>query len=237
MSNFTIFPLGDQAVTVSFGNSISEEQNNKVIALKNWIEANLFPGIRDLVVAYSSLTISYDPYKVKSQTSGTASQFVSTFLRDALTKISSQENKSPGEIRIPVCYDDPFSPDLEFICNETKLTREEIINIHSKRKYKIYMIGFLPGFPYMAEVDKRIAIPRKEKPRSLVEAGSVGIAGIQTGIYPVNSPGGWQIIGRTPLKLLSTSDQIPVEMEAGDMVEFYPITKEEFFKLQGSRLS
>src|SRR5687767_351772 len=205
MSLFTIFPLGDQALTVSFGNSISEEHHNTVIALKNWIETNSFPGVRDLVVAYSSLTIIYDLYQVRSQTSGTAFEFVKSFLQTALTKISASENKSVKKIRIPVCYEDPFSPDIEFICVETKLNREEVIRIHIEREYKVYMIGFLPGFPYMAEVDSRIAIPRKEKPRSQVEAGSVGIAGIQTGIYPVNSPGGWQIIGRTPIKLLDTS--------------------------------
>lgn len=237
LPDYTIFPLGDQATTISFGNSISEEQNNKVIALRNWIENNSFPGIRDLVVAYSSLTVIYDSYHVKSQTSDTAFQFVKSFLQQALTKISSQKNASSKEIRIPVCYDEFFSPDMDFICNETKLDRNEIIQIHCGRKYKIYMIGFLPGFPYMAEVDKQIAIPRKEKPRQLVEAGSVGIAGIQTGIYPVNSPGGWQIIGRTPLKLLDTSNEVPVKMEAGDVVEFFPITKEEFVKLQGTSLS
>ena len=226
--NYTIFPLGDQAVTISFGNSISEAQNNKILSLQRWINSHPFHGLQDIVVAYSSLTIVYDLFQVKSHTKSTAFEYVKSVLEKALAHASGIPPVNTREIRIPVCYDDEFGPDLISVCDACKLTREEVIEIHAGKKYKVYMVGFLPGFAYMGSVDERIAIPRKQKPRTNVEEGSVGIAGIQTGIYPLSSPGGWQIIGRTPVKIFKPGDEKPVMFEPGDSVEFYPITKKDF---------
>jgi inhibitor of KinA len=132
--------------------------------------------------------------------------------------------------RIPICYEEMFSLDMDFLCESNHIDRAEVIRLHTERTYTIYMIGFLPGFPYLAEVDARIAVPRKSRPRSRVPAGSVGIAGVQTGIYPVDSPGGWQIIGRTPVKMFDPRANPPVPFEAGDSISFYSITREAFEK-------
>ena len=132
------------------------------------------------------------------------------------------------KIKIPVCYAEKYALDINEISKEKKLPVDEIIRLHTAKKYRVYMIGFLPGFAYMGEVDEQIAIPRKAQPRTKVEAGSVGIAGMQTGIYPLNSPGGWQIIGKTPVKLFNKEKDDPVLLQPGDEIEFYSITKDEF---------
>ena len=132
------------------------------------------------------------------------------------------------KIKIPVCFAEKYALDIDHISKEKKLPVSEIIRLHTAKKYRIYMIGFLPGFPYMGEVDGRIAMPRKAQPQTKVEAGSVGIAGMQTGIYPLDSPGGWQIIGKTPLQLFNKEKDDPVLLRPGDEIEFYPITEDEF---------
>ena len=131
-------------------------------------------------------------------------------------------------VMVPVCYSRKYGLDLDAISEHTKLPVEEIIHLHTATKYKVYMIGFLPGFAYMGDVDDSIAVLRKPEPRTRIEAGSVGIAGKQTGIYPLASPGGWQIIGRTPVILFDTKKETPAFFRAGDEVQFYPITEDEF---------
>jgi len=135
---------------------------------------------------------------------------------------------SSRKIKIPVCYAEKYGLDLNEISKQKKISISEIIQLHTAKKYRIYMIGFLPGFAYMGEVDKQIAITRKAQPRINVEGGSVGIAGMQTGIYPLDSPGGWQIIGKTPLKLFDKEKDHTVLLQPGDEIEFYPITEDEF---------
>jgi inhibitor of KinA len=150
---------------------------------------------------------------------------------DHVKKILPQDIKiSPltsRKIKIPVCYSGKYALDIHDIAKEKKLTAPEIINLHTAKRYRVYMIGFLPGFAYMGEIDKRIAMPRKTQPRTKVEAGSVGIAGMQTGIYPFDSPGGWQIIGKTPVKLFDKEKSDPVLLQPGDEIEFYSITEDE----------
>lgn len=229
MPEYTIFQVGDQAVTISLGNSIKPSYHERVISMQRWLQQNSFPGLRDIVIAYSSLTLVYDLYRIKNEFSiENVSEFIQEKLKEAY---NNSQQIVAGELRvveIPVCYEDPFSHDMDLICSQNKITRSRAIELHSAQTYQVYMIGFLPGFPYMAEVDELIRVPRKEKPRTLVEAGSVGIAGIQTGIYPVNSPGGWQIIGRTPLILFDKNADPPVTLEPGNRVKFYPITRNEF---------
>src|SRR5262249_14649812 len=135
---------------------------------------------------------------------------------------------------VPVCYDEDFAPDLQHIATLKGIDTTEIIRLHTSISYRIFMIGFLPGFTYMASVDEKIAVPRKQKPRAIVEAGSVGIAGIQTGIYPINSPGGWQIIGKTPLTIFRKDDNPPMRWNAGNQIQFHAISREEFFDLSSS---
>jgi inhibitor of KinA len=230
MDDYSIYPIGDQSITFSLGNSIDQQHHAKIMAMKRWFAGHPFAGLRDVVVAYSSLTIIYDVFLVRSiDLSGSASDFVKDKLLEAYRQPVVPDRKGQKLWRIPVCYDTSFSPDLGFLSSHHGISERAVIDLHTSSVYHIYMIGFLPGFPYMAEVDKKIATPRRETPRSRVEEGSVGIAGIQTGIYPITSPGGWQIIGRTPWKLFDKNVDAPVQLEPGDSVQFYSISKEEFY--------
>jgi inhibitor of KinA len=226
---YKIFSLGDSAATIEIGNLIDEALNLKVIAMQQWLSAHTFEGMKDVIVAYCSLTVLYNPLVVKKKygVSSTAFEFVKTKLEEVWNESVENENYNNNIIRIPVCYEGDFAADINFFSAEKKLSKEEIIKIHISKTYRVYMIGFLPGFSYMGKVDDRLIIPRKSKPVA-VAAGSVGIAGSQTGIYPLNSPGGWQIIGRTPVKLFDPFADVPVKINIGDQVQFYSITKNEF---------
>ncbi len=231
-SKFVIFPIGDNAVTIDLGNRINELLNRKVLGMQQWLSERALEGVKDLIIAYSSLTIFYDPVLIRKKhlISSTVFQFIKSKLEDAWAN-ASPSDETPGDLlmRIPVCYDNDFGFDLDFIADSKRLSKEEIIQLHVSKIYRVYMIGFLPGFSYLGEVDEKLIISRKQTPVP-VPAGSVGIAGSQTGIYPLNCPGGWQIIGRTPLRLFNPSMAIPVTLKPGDYVQFYPITREELFR-------
>jgi inhibitor of KinA len=233
MTEFDIFPVGDQAVTLSFGNKIDPSIHEKVLSIGNVINEKAFRGLRDVIIAYSSVTVVYDAFEVK-RISGAQSafKFCVGLLTDAATRVSNHKAGSARVVEIPVCYEPPFSPDLNELATTKEITSEDVIRLHTSVLYKVYMIGFLPGFAYMASVDDKIATPRKAQPRNIVEAGSVGIAGIQTGVYPVNSPGGWNIIGRTPLQMFNKDLPSPSLLEPGDTVKFIRIDSIEFQKLQ-----
>ena len=232
-STYRIFPLGDFVLTIDFGNVIDENINKKVISLFKAIQRDPLPGMIEAVPAYSSLSIIYDPVFIRKNFSknNTAFDWVKEQTEKFLqTHIESNE-KTPRLIKIPVCYEQEFGTDIANIAKAKQLNKEEIIQLHTMKQYRVYMLGFLPGFPYMGEVDEKIAIPRKPQPQA-VAASSVGIAGKQTGIYPLPSPGGWNIIGRTPLQLFDRSKKDPTLLNAGDIVEFYSISKEEFLKME-----
>lgn len=232
MPEYAIFPLGDHAVTFSLGNTIQIQNHHKLMGMLDWLRQHPFPALLDIVVAYNSITVVYDLYLLHTQEE---TESGSTFVRDLLLKAyqqsAVQRGAAPAIKRIPVCYGSPFAPDMEYVVSEKSLSREQVIALHTGRAYQVYMIGFLPGFPYMAEVDPLLLLPRKSVPRRKVEAGSVGIAGVQTGIYPVVSPGGWQIIGRTPLRIFNLQGHPPAMLEPGDQVQFYEITPSEFRKM------
>ncbi|MEJ7766764.1 MAG: 5-oxoprolinase subunit PxpB [Chitinophagaceae bacterium] len=236
MNEYTIFAIGDSAITIDFGNYISESLNKKVMAMQSWLHQNSFEGLVDIIIAYSSLSIIYDPAVLasKNNISKPVFEFVKQKLTDAY-HLSSVQERDRIVKRIPVCYDESFGPDLGFISSEKQIKMDEIVYLHTSITYRVYMIGFQPGFPYMASVNERIAIPRKDKPRQLVAAGSVGLAGIQTGVYPLDSPGGWQIIGRTPFKLFDKTKPNLLIMKPGDQVQFYPVTMKEFSRLSNRR--
>lgn len=217
-----IFPMGDGAVTIDLGNQLSESLNGKVLAMHQWLQQHRFEGLKDIITAYSSLTILYDPYFIKNhyQPPNTVFEWVQERIITAYRQSGPGFSGTPVKHRIPVHYGGENGADLAALALEKQLTPGEVIRIHTGKLYRVYMIGFLPGFSYMAEVDERIALPRKEKPVPVI-AGSVGIAGSQTGIYPFNSPGGWNIIGRTAIPMFNAQDQNPVLLKAGDEVEFY----------------
>jgi inhibitor of KinA len=227
---YTIFPLGDSALSVDFGNVIDHNINNKVLALFHKLKETALPGVIDIVPAYSSLAVHYNIDFVVQNSYGpkTAYERMARKVEGVIADGNLVFTGKRRLIQVPVCYAEPYALDLAAIAAQKSITKEEIIHIHSTRTYTVYMIGFLPGFAYMGKVDARIAVPRKPQPRKAVAAGSVGIAGEQTGIYPVTTPGGWQIIGRTPLLLFNKAAAEPVLFQPGNEVQFYSITADEF---------
>jgi len=226
---YQIFPLGDAAITIDMGNTISEALNQKALAIQRWLKNHPFEGLKDCLVAYSSCTVLYNPLTIKKHyhPETTIFDWVAGRLQQAYKQAEELPAVHKEIIRIPVCYEGPFAPDIALVAEQKQLSVNEVINIHTAGTYNVYMIGFLPGFSYMGQVSEQIAVPRKQHPAQ-VTAGSVGIAGSQTGIYPLNSPGGWQIIGRTPVKLFDPSLPEPVKLQAGDRVQFFAITQHEF---------
>lgn len=225
-STYRIFPLGDSAITIDFGNRIDPAINTKVISLFYYLQKNPLDGMIEAVPAYSSLTVYYDVFSIKMKnTAASAYDFMKKKLEAILGHDITEEAVLSNHIKIPVAYN---GDDIELVAHEKGISVEEVIQLHSEAVYRVYMLGFLPGFPYMGETDERIAVPRKQQPRLKVEAGSVGIAGRQTGIYPLASPGGWQIIGKTPLKIFDAKRENFVLLKAGDTVQFYPISSDEF---------
>lgn len=226
---YEIFSLGDSALTVSYGNTIDESVNKEVIARFEQFKKNPIPGQVEIVPAYSSLTIYYNPITIYKNIKAGQSVFewVKIQAEERLDLEVNKEEVAEDLVRIPVCYDEELAMDLKSFCEKKQLTVDELIRVHTAKQYKVYMMGFIPGFSYMGEVDEQIVMPRKPQPE-MVLAGSVGIAGKQTGIYPLDSPGGWQIIGRTPLKIFDASREQPSIIKAGDRIQFYPISKDEF---------
>lgn len=219
-----VFPLGDNAITINFGNEISVSTNERVIALAESFSRDPFPGFIEAVPAYSSLVIFYDLGKVRQSfpASPTAHAAVSDLVESALLKPIEPVRKNPRIVEIPTDFSDAAALDIETIALQSGLSSNDVIDLFVARAYRVFMIGFLPGFAYMGDVDKRIALPRKDSPRKRVPKGSVGIAGRQTGIYPLDSPGGWQIIGRTSIDLFMPHADAPCLLKPGDTVRFVP---------------
>ena len=221
-------PFGDKALRVELGSIVSPEINARVQALHDAVSNAQFLGVCECVPTYRSLTVTYDPEKVDY------SDLVSKvkFLEEALGTHAS--DRKARRIVVPVVYGEDFGPDLERVSQYHNLKENEVIEIHSRNEYLVYMIGFIAGFPYLGKLPDEIVTPRLETPRLRVPQGSVGIAEDQTGIYPRQAPGGWQIIGRTPMKLFDPTWQPPALLQPGDYVKFKPISSEEFWKIQAS---
>jgi KipI family sensor histidine kinase inhibitor len=219
-----ILPAGDSCLFVDFGSSIALDINGKVQDLRVKLEKRSFPGVREMVPTYRSLAIYFDPSELDLE------RFTEE-LEALLLHVKTPERSSVRKVTIPVCYGGTFGPDLENVASLNGITSEEVIRIHSTGEYYCYMLGFTPGFPYRGGMDKSIAAPRLESPREVIPAGSVGIAGTQTGVYPIESPGGWQLIGRTPLRLFDAERTPPILLEAGIWITFSPITETEFERI------
>lgn len=221
-----VFPLGDSALTIEFGNEISLELNRRSIDLAAKLSADPFPGMDEAVPAYSSVTVFYDPAAVRRGLPVTTSVFgaVEAVVRGVVDHAAERNDIAVRVVEIPVKFNDEVSLDLEKISIFSGLVPGSVIDIFLSRTYRVYMLGFLPGFAYMGEVDERIAAPRLDTPRTKVLSGSVGIAGRQTGIYPLNSPGGWNIIGRTETPLFDPHATEPCLLRPGNEVRFVKIT-------------
>ncbi len=217
-----IFPLGDNAVTVEFGNEMSEPLNSAAISLADHINNNPFPGFVEAVPAVASTTIFYRPFEVRDTADefSTAFDRVTQFAIDAVDEAVESNTEDLTVHEIPVSFGPQDSLDLEAIAKYSGLGTDDVIEVFLSNTYRVYMLGFLLGFAYMGTVDERIAMPRRSSPRVAVPKGSVGIAGRQTGIYPSESPGGWQIIGRTDVQIVTGDQQRPCLFKPGDSVKF-----------------
>lgn len=229
-----IKPLGDSALIVQLGNEISPKIHQKVQALSALLYKNPFDGFVETVPAFTNLTIHYNPAIVHESfmkyTTMTPFQKVRSHVHTLLQQVDEKLVFEGRQVEIPVLYGGEYGPDLEYVAAYHKLSIEEVIELHTQNECLVYMIGFAPGFPFLGGMDERIATPRKESPRKAIAPGSVGIAGKQTGIYSLETPGGWQIIGRTPLDLFRPELEPPVLLQAGDRIKFFPISLKDFNK-------
>lgn len=225
MKKAKILTAGDSALLIEFEQKIEPEINAQITAFVHLLKEQHIEGVTDLIPAFASLLINYDPrvigYKdLKARI-------------EELLKIEVSEEASEARVfEIPVCYGGEYGPDIANIAENAGLSEQEVIDIHCSKDYLIYMLGFLPGFVYLGGLDERIHTPRLANPRISIPAGSVGIAASQTGIYPLNSPGGWQLLGMTPVKTYDPERETPILVEAGDYIRFVPVTEEEFLKIK-----
>ena len=215
---------GDRGLLVEYGDVIDPAVNNKVRSMAIAMEGNLPPGIAEIIPTYRSLLIIYDP-------SVTRPAELKTILGKLETRLGDIKIPPPRTVEIHVCYGGEFGPDINTVADTNELTVAEVIELHCQPEYPIYMVGFTPGFPFLGGLSEKLFTPRLETPRTLVPEGSVGIANNQTGIYPIASPGGWQLIGRTPLKLFAPWRKNPFLYQAGDRLKFKPISAEEYARI------
>ncbi|MDR0530776.1 MAG: 5-oxoprolinase subunit PxpB [Oscillospiraceae bacterium] len=213
---------GDAAILVEFGSEINPESNASVRALSESLRRKPIRAITECVPAFCSLLINYDPCRLRYQA-------LTRQLRKRLQGLSTEAAGSARVFAIPVCYN---GEDLEFVARHANLSKEEVIRRHSAPEYLIYMLGFLPGFAYLGGLDPAIHTPRLQNPRTKIPAGAVGIGGEQTGIYPLASPGGWQLIGQTPVRPYDPQRAEPILYAAGDYIKFEPVTAAEYAALE-----
>ena len=221
MDNMKILPAGDRALVADFGNVISEDVNRKVNALKKSLLAEKVAGVREMIPTYRSLLVEYNPSVISMQD-------LSRRIEAASLEGAGVEAEKKRVLEIPCCYGGQYGEDLAGLAELTGLSEKEIIDIHAGTEYRVYMLGFLPGFVYLGGMDERIAAPRLKTPRVSIPAGAVGIGGSQTGVYPMASPGGWRLIGMTPVDFYDPKREKPVLCEAGDYIRFVPISPEEY---------
>ncbi|GAA0538690.1 5-oxoprolinase subunit PxpB [Chitinophaga japonensis] len=232
-TTFSIAPLGDSAIMIEWEQRISPIIHAQVMQAFHHLQSLQQPYITDLIPAYASLAVCYDAAQIRQAVKRPARAWITSFITQALQEAGASTAAAlPGRsLEIPVCYHPSLAPDLATMAQQKGLSEEAMVALHTATTYTVYMLGFLPGFPYMGTVDAQLVTPRLKQPRTQVPAGSVGIAGEQTGIYPLPSPGGWNIIGRTPLRMFDANRADPCYCRPGDQVRFVPVSLEAFTKL------
>lgn len=222
----TISPVGDRAISIDFGQVIDPTINRHIRQTIERIKELQLEGIIELVPTYCALLVEYDAMLYSYSE---ICNIIEPTLEEGMTNTT---NELVTVVEVPTIYGGEFGPDLSFVASHNHLSEDEVISIHSGTDYLVYMLGFIPGFTYLGGMDSRIATPRLSSPRTLIPAGSVGIAGEQTGTYPSDSPGGWQIIGRTPVTMYDMSKAQAALLKAGDYVRYVPIDESEFHRIK-----
>ena len=227
MSDFRIRPAGDSALRIELPPRLEEGISARVIAIGDVVRHRLGALVRDAVVGYHTLTVSFDPLRVDG-----------SWLEDQLAAIAADPSvpaeASHAQIDVPVCYGGEFGPDLADVALAAGCTEAEAVDLHTSREYRVFVVGFVPGFGYMGPVDPRLSLPRRFTPRTRVPAGSVALAAGQTGIYPMETPGGWHLIGRTPIRPFDPGRAEPVLFHPGDRVRFQSVSRERYDALCGA---
>jgi len=232
-----ITPVGDSALRIELGERIDEATHLRVQAACAALDAAAIPGFTELVPAYTTVTAHYDPQTAAA--AGAPPDDIAGWLGAraelALGKLSAKSTRKAASVEIPVCYGGEFGPDLARVAAHAKLSPEDVVKRHAAAHYTVALVGFAPGFPYLLGLPPPLATPRLAQPRAQVAAGSVAIAGAQTGVYPLATPGGWNLIGRTPLRLFRPDQNPPVLLQPGDRVKFRAISREEFAQQEAAR--
>jgi inhibitor of KinA len=221
-------PLGDHAVTITLGDTIDLATHRRVRAACAALDATRPAGVTDQVPAFASVTVHYDPSLVAGDANASPYDRLVAQLEEMLSNVRDEQLPPPRVVEIPVCYGGDLGPDLDDVARQHGLTAQQVIDLHSGTEYLVYMIGFMPGFAYMGGLPDQLATPRRATPRTAVPAGTVGIGGSQTGVYPLESPGGWNLIGRTPLRIFDIDREPATLLAAGDVARFAPISPREF---------
>lgn len=221
-----LIPMGDRALVIEFGDRLDPGLNARIAAAAQHLRTSPPPGVLDIVPAYTTLALHYDPALIGAGT--TPYEALSEQIERWLHAQADAEVPPGRLVEIPVCYGSGLGEDLEEVARQHGLTPEEVATVHASTDYRVYLLGFVPGFAYLGNVDSRIATPRRETPRSHVPAGSVAIGGNQTAVYPLATPGGWHLIGRTPVRMFTPEAEPPCLLDAGDTVRFVAISRAEF---------
>lgn len=227
MSDWRLVRVGDASIVVEFAQQIDPAINARALAVGDAVRAARYPGVLDVVEGYCSVTVAYDPLR-------TAIEPLVAAIEEAAERAPAN-GAAAAEVELPVCYGGSHGPDLEAVAAFAGCSPAEVAALHHAAAYRVYMLGFLPGFAYMGSVDPRIAVPRRSRPRLRVPAGSVGIARFQTGVYPVEAPGGWHLIGRCPRRTFDPDASNPFLLQPGCAVRFVPISEAEYRRAEAEQ--
>lgn len=228
---YTLSPLGDYAIVIEVGEEINTSSEQKVREIVSHLEVESPSWLVEYIPAYTTVTLVYEIQTFLREES--PYEAVCERIRELLSGVEETAAVRQKTVRIPVLYGGEYGPDLDFVAKHNGLTVDEVIAIHTSGHYTVHMIGFAPGFPFIGGMSEQIGAPRRKTPRLKIPARSVGIAGVQTGVYPIETPGGWQLIGRTPLELFLPLEDPPSLLAAGDKITFYEITSDEYEDLRG----